>query len=317
MQLFFPFDVPIKMPNPHYDFETKAYDYTEEYEIMNNLLRMGIGKDIIKFCNTFKDELNVNLDISCFKLAGVASLPFTKNYKFGGFTWRGIIELKHGVNVGLTDYVLSKQRDIKLYKEKNPFVKNKGAKKQNLIKSEDLEKHPLIRFMLDNDLPHGRINNLLWMQVKCLLRDNKLNFKDENVRKIHKELEIKYKDVFTTNFPDKNYEYKEEIINRYCADNLIPPLFSLSQLRPIKEKFLLTLNWDMLFIVRDESLIMDDGIDIFEDMRELKKILLSLGKGTQNNYVYRFTNGCIKKYGIEKTKYFFDNWFLYYFGYRS
>lgn len=314
VQLLFALDIPIKMPNVEYDLATKTFKVNTEFEAIKDLVREGIGKDILYFANKFKDDLGVELDVSCFKAAGVLTLPFTKNYKYDGYTWRGIIEIKNGVNEGLTDYVLSKIKDIKTYKEKNVFKQSRGSKTDNIIKAVELEQHPLIRLMLDNNLPYGKINNLLWMQVKCLIRDNKLNFQNEYVNKVHRLLEQKYKGSFSTNFPEAKYEFKEEIINRYCADNLIIPVFSLNKLRTVKEVFNLNLFWNMRFLGVNKVTL--NGIDMFEDMKQLKDVLIN-SDGNYNNIVYDYTNSMIDKYGEEKVKYFFDNWFERYLGYRS
>jgi hypothetical protein len=314
VQLLFALDIPIKMPNIEYDLKTKIFKTNNEFETMKDLIREGIGKDILYFANKFKDELNVELDKSCFKAAGVLTLPFTKNYKYDGYTWRGIIEIKNGVNEGLTDYILSKYKDIKLYKSKNIFKQSRGSKTDNIIKAEKLENYPLVRLMLDIQLPYGRINNVPWLMLKCLIRDNKLTFQNEYVSKVHKLLEQKYKGNFSTNLPEAKYEFKEEIINRYCADCLIPPIFPLNKIRMVKEAFDLNLDWDMLFLGTNKVEL--KGNDMFEDMKTLKDVLFN-SSGNYNNIVYDYTNSMIEKYGEEKVKYFFNNWFEYYLGYRG
>lgn len=314
VQILFALDIPIKMPNIEYDLGTKTFKPNTEFETIKDLVREGIGKDIVHFANKFREELNVELDKSCFKAAGVLTLPFTKNYKYDGYTWRGILEIKNGVNEGLTDYILSKYKNIKSYKSKNVFKQSRASKSDNIIKAEELEQHPLVRLMLDNQLPYGKINNLLWMQLKCLIRDNKLTFQNEYVSKVHKLLEQKYKGNFSTNFPEEKYEFKEEIINRYCADNLIPPIFPLNKIRMVKETFNLNLDWDMRYL-GDEDITLTE-FDIFEDMKALKDKLIN-AKGEHNKIVYNYTNSMIKKYGEKKVKYFFDNWFEYYLGYRG
>ena len=314
IQLLFRLDVSIKLPQIEYDMNKKMYNYSDEMEQLKSLIREGIGKDILKFCNKYGEELNVEVDKSVFNIGRVASLPYTKNYKYGGYTWRGIIETKGGINVGLSDYILLKLKNIKQWKVKTVFI-NHSRKTQNMINSMELKDHPLVKFMLDVNLPHGQINNLLWMQVKCLIRDNNLNFSDKNVQTIHNLLEDKYNDKFTTNLPDKKYEFKEEIINRYCGNNLFPPLFPLEKIRLIKEAFNFTLNWDMIKFYNSEIELV--GGDMFEDMNNFKQQLIQSGEKIVTDKIYIFTNSCIKKYGVDKTRYFFTYWFDRWIGYRN
>ena len=318
VQLIIALDVPIKMPNQVYDLESKSYDIDEEFEQLKGLVRAGIGHEILTFCKKYKDEFNVIVDKSVFNISSVASLPFTKNFKYGGFTWRGILDMKSGENKGLSDHCLLKVKNVKQWKQQDVFINHKTNHK-NLIKSDELFDHPLVKFMLDNNLPHGQINNLLWMQMKCLLRDSKLTLKDDNVKELHKQMQKKYNDVFPMNIPDKKYQFKEDMINRYCANNLIPPLYPLNKLRVIKEPFNIEgLDWNMRIYHNDEYVL--EGEDIFDDMKLLKKKLIDVtvknGKGYYTTLVYRFINACVKKYGEDQAKYFFQHWLERYVGWR-
>jgi hypothetical protein len=318
VQLLFPLDVPIKLPGLSFDLATKMFLENDEMEQLKNLIREGIGKEIVTFSKKHRDEFNVEVDKSGFNIGRVASLPFTKNYKYWSFTWRGIVEMKSGTNAGLSDYCLMKLKDIKHWRTQTVFVKHKANHKSQL-KSDGIFTHPLVKFMLDNDLPHGQINNLLWMQMKCILRDNGLLPKDENVKKLHNLLQIKYKDKFSLNYPQIKYRFEERIINRYCANNLIPPLYDLSEIRKMKEKFVIgELKWEEKDNYTDRYDLI--GSDMFEDMRIFKDELVKLseknGKCFFANKVYIFTNACVQKYGEKPVRYYFDYWFKYFLEWR-
>ena len=303
VQLLIKLDFPIKLPEIEFNNELKVYTTNREFEKTKELIRNGIGKDIVKFCKKYQTELGVEVDKSCFNIGRVFALPQTKNYKYNGFTWRGIIELKKGINEGLVDHIMNKSDDEEVYVKKNMFI-TKGLNTRDRIKQGALKDNILIRFMLDNDLPTGMRNNYLWFQVKCLLRDSKYDIKTDEYKQIHIQLEKKY-GLLPSNVPDKKFVFDENIVNKYCIVNSIVPIYPLWPKRNKRnDRYINDVVWDDLYLAENET-VLDTTNDIIEDLAELKKQL----KDTPENKIVflNFIKGCISKYGIKKTKYYFDN----------
>lgn len=305
VQLIVKLDFGIKLPEVEFDNKIKTFIYNKEYENTKQIIVKGIGQDIIKFSNKYKEELGVEVDKACFNISRVAALPFTKNYKYDGYTWRGIIDLKIGINVGLTDYVLSKEENVEEYKQKNIFV-TKSLKSTDRIRKGKLRDNILIKFMLDNDLPYGMINNYLFFQLKCLLRDSGVDLQSEEFKKLHQELENKFKGKLTLNIPDNKFNFDENIINKFCIENMYPSLYPLW---PKRTKRLNMLIDDVTWIeieLEKENYVLQEDTGIIDDLEWLKK-QLEENKFTNITKFKLFINGCKMKYGEQKTKYYFDN----------
>jgi len=312
VQLLIKLDFPIKIPDATFDDESKTYITNDDFEKMRRIMSQGIGKDILKFSRKFKEELEVSIDKSVSNLSRVGALPVTKNFKYNTFRWRGIVELKDGVNDGLSDYVLSKEEDIELYKSKQVFVVKSLGKER--IKPGRLAYNPIVKFMLGNDLPEGMRNNYLWFQLKCLLRDSKSDMNSLEFKRIHKRLE-KRQGTLTLNLPDKRFQFDENIVNSFCIQNLISPIYQFLPHRSKKLNMKLEkLNWALIDIIDDKEKLGQDT-DIMKDMENFKGKLI-VGDYENVNRMMRFTKGCLKKYGEKKTKYYFEFLFERYFGYR-
>ena len=305
VQLLVKLDFPIKLPEVEFNNQTKSYIQNNEFDKTKQTIPKGIGQDILRFSRKYIDELGVEVDKACFNISRVCALPFTKNYKYDGFTWRGIIEIQNGINVGLSDYVLSKEEDVEVYKQKNVFT-TKALKSNNRIRKGKLKDNILIKFMLENNLPYGMINNYLWYQLKILLRDSGVDFNSEEFKKIHQELENKYKGKFTLNIPDSKFNFDENIVNKYCIENMFPPLYPLWPKRTKRMNMLIDdVTWEDVGLEK-ENYVLQQDTGIIDDLEWLKKQL------EENNFTNiikfkTFINGCKNKYGEEKTKYYFDN----------
>lgn len=316
VQLVIKLDIPIKLPQIIFNNLTKTFNMTEDFEKTRSMLKYGIGNQIIKFSNKITKEKNLNVDVdgSCFKLMGVGALPATKNYKYDGFTWRGLIHIQKGVNDGLSDYISNSKEDIKFFNSQNVFSTRK-IYTEDVIKPGQLSKNKIVRFMLDYDLPHGMINNKIWFSLKLLLRDSNFDLNSEEFKKIHKELETKYKDSFTTNFPEKRFKFNEMVVNRFCVEYGFPLLYDLYSERSKELNMKLDkLTWDIVKLFDDITL--NPETDIWQDMDWLK-YQLKEGDDSNTTRVYIFTNGCIKKYGEQKTKYYFDTLFKRYLSFSN
>ena len=168
--------------------------------------------------------------------------------------------------------------------------------------------------MLENDFPDGYINNTLWMQFKCLLRDNKVNLMSKEFLDIHNKLKTKHHRTFTLNMPDKNFTFDANIVNRYCIDHQMLPVYKLwpARTKTFDSKF--DANFIEDFLVNDIMELEEDKT-ILDDLEVCKKKLRS-GDWNNRNIIGSFINGCLKKHGREKTTYYFENLFDRYFNYE-
>lgn len=317
VQLLISLDVPIKMPEVEFDNETKTFIHNEEFDTTKYIFKNGIGKQLENFSRKFKNELGVEIDKSCFLIGKVAALPFSKNFKHKGFTWRGLLEIKKGENTGFTDYLLTSVDDVVEFKGKNPFS-NRAPTIGNKIREGKLKQNKLAKLLLEGDFPEGGINNSLWFQLKLLLRDSKYNVNSKEFILYHSQLKQKHGRGFSINIPDKKYFFNEMTVNNYCLMFGLEPIYKLWPKRNKKLNMCLDkIKWeDIKFATGKNKFNITNTSTLFEDLDECKKQLkerdyLNIDK------VLDFINECIKKYGEVKTKMYFDNGiFIKYFSYE-
>lgn len=325
IQMLAKLDIPIMIPIVNFgnikQRSRKGEEYvvyypleTEEFRKTKQLIKDGIGKDILKFSKKVSHKLNLDVEVdkAVFNIGRVAALPFTKNFKYGSFTWRGILNLQKGENSGLTDYILSYYGKIKTFDTRGVFIKYKSLLNEDILKKGHLREHLLIRFMLENDFPEGGINNTLWLMLKCLLRDSKIDITSEEFIQIHQELKQKHNRTFTLNFPSPEIIFNRQVINNYCILHLLVPLY------PVYPNKIKPLNFDVQLLQWEEKDVGTDIIEleedtsIEEDMTYVKQMLQSNNRWHNINILGKFMRGCLKKYGEEKTKYYykylFERW---------
>ena len=111
--------------------------------------------------------------------------------------------------------------------------------------------------------------------------------------------------------PNKKYGFNEMTINNYCIQHLLPPIFDLWPQRTKRLNLDLDMNWDSIKIY-DEKIMLDKNTTIFEDMENFKDKLVE-GRLDNTDKFAGFVNGCIEKYGEDKTKYYFNTLFYKFF----
>jgi len=316
VQLLIKLDFPIVMPNVIYDAKTKDFIINDEFEYNKEVVRKGIGAQILRFGRNFKDELMADIDKSGFNIGRVAALPVTKNFKHDGYRWRGIVELEDKANVGLSDYIVSKWEDLKLYKEKAVFGKVRTNIGKDKIKEGKLMKHKLVQFILKPDLPIGETNNKLWFQLKCLLRDSKFDMSSPEYRKFHQKLEKNWKTRISSNLPDKKFGFDVNILNSFFINNLIPPIYDILPHRTERRDVgYHLLDWDGIQL-HDDAAELPQDTTIQQDLFEYSNKLVD------GDYIYnieimlKFLMGCRIKYGEEATRYYYEHLFERYFSYK-
>lgn len=315
VQLLLKLDVPIRVSTLVFDDTTLQYEMTQEFEQIKNLVREGIGKEMRKFIRRYKQKLNVEVDRAVFDMSRVGALPYTKNFKYDKVRWRAIIELKDEINEGLSDYVLSKIDDIKMFKNKNVFTKTK-ATSEYIIKKGKFLKHPLVRFLLENEFPAGGINNTLWYELKILLRDSNVDLRSKEFVDFHRTIIKKHNRTFTLNIPDKNHSFNVQTINNYCINNMLVSPYELWPKRNKKVDMKLNgITFNDYRKIVGEKIVLEEDTTIMDDMQKFSELLIP-GQLNNRDKFAGFISALMNKFGEEKTKYFFDIVFEKYFCYK-
>jgi len=283
----------------------KFYPETDEYfDILKNKLKQGIGAEMDKFVKQFK-ELNVMVDTSGFRLSGVGAIPFSKNFKYDGFRWRGVLEIKNeGKNEGLSDYIMSKEGLIRFTNNNNVFGKVLLAEENKIKKGVEFYNHPLVKLMLTCEFPEGYINNTLWFSMKILIRDCEIDTHSKEFIAFHTAIINKHKRSFSLNIPDKKFTFNPSVVNNYCIEHLIPPAFSLTNKNKFYNMCIGKIPFDCYKL--EEEYKLSPETNIFTDISEFTYNLKENNITNNTKWVGQFINGCIKKYGMEKTKYYYD-----------
>jgi len=315
VQLLIKLDFPLRTPELMFQDDKGEYVFNDDFETLKEVIRKGIGEQVRKFSRKYKDELDVQVDKACFNIGRVGALPQTKNYKYGGFTWRGIIEIEDNPNIGLSDYILSKVDDLKLYKEKNVFQKSRAILPFERLKKGKFMEHTLVKYMMETELPSGMRNNYLWFQLKCIVRDSPgIETNSSDFRDMRSKLEAKLKTNLPSNLPDKKFSFEKDIVNKFCIENMLPPVYELWPNKTLyKDMGINSITWKHLKIFDGDSIKLEQGTGIVEDMKEVKKQMIYGSSDINCKVLLSFTKGCIDKYGEQKTKYFFETIFKDYF----
>jgi hypothetical protein len=311
VQLLVKLDVPILVPEVIFNNTTKVYEYNKEYESIRTLLYNGIGVQIKSFEKEILKKYpnaNVFIDKSGFTLSRVCALHASSNRKYVPQQWRGIVELvENGENTGLTDYIISCKN--KEDKTNNMFKEVKqGINVKHIIREGQLYDNEIVKLLVNYDFPEGGINNTLWFQLKCLLRDSKYNINCDEFREFHNLICKKHGRTFTVNFPDVKFTFNEDVVNKYCMQHLVPLVYPLYKRRTKKVDYKLdgikNVVWQDLEKRKTDRVLTGD--EILDDFKELKSMLK---EGEYGNVliVRDYLIASIEKYGIYKTKYYFNN----------
>lgn len=337
VQLFIKLDVPIKLPVINFEYREEAGNKiyypvpNEEYEKTRKMITLGIGEEILKFARKTKGDLNVDVDKTSFRISQVASLPFSKNIKFNGFRWRGIVELKDGVNEGLSDYISENISNVKGGEFKSVFTGQTKAYNKDKIVAGKLNKNPLVKFFLNNKFPDGMINNTIWFQLKALIRDSKYDINSDEFRKFHATIKKLHNRSFTLNFPEEKFVFSKDVVNSFCIQNGFNAVYdlwegrtkpSIKSYRPHLDEDGKTIKDGSDFLtwrerkrtIFGEPMELKPDTTILEDFKECKEQMVDNRMQVNKGIAIRFLQGLIKKYGETKSKFFltlFDRYFNY------
>lgn len=319
VQLLIKLDVGIVMPDVEFEQIKIKKEQGEELiykPILNseflkikNIIGLGIGKDILTYTKKIikEKELLVEVDKTCFRIAQVGALHCTKNFKYDTFRWRGIVDLKNQKNDGFADYILSREIDEKTFKERSMFVPQKVQTKDKININKFFE-HPLIKFTLENNFEYGEINNKLWFQVKCLIRDSEIDINGSNFLSYKRQFEAKVKGKLSSNLPDKRFSFNKDVINDFCFNQLIPPIYKVYEKRNKHNNFLkqdIDINICELYT---DKFSLPDETTLKEDMQLCKDKLKFNEHNANLELIGRFLNTLISKYNKETIDYLCKYW---------
>ena len=340
-QLLFRLDEPITMPTQKFDMSTKEYIEDEQFEKYKVLITETIGEEIKRFINTTtnKRKYGMEVDKSGFQIARVCALPFTKNFKYKSFTWRGIIELKDGKNDGLSDFIIEKEAYVNVQKYVKTNYRSKVLSQEFKLKPSKIMESKLVRFLLDSVLPAGQRNNYLIFSLKCLLKDNAIDFKCEEVKALQRAINSNYGGHCVFNKPDTKFTFNPNIVNKYCINNLMPPLYELwpernklinyniSTGQKTNEGWEYKLNSGITLDNKHSDIKLNESNNEMEDMIEIKKQMVVNGDKVfdkdsglymeipwhNTDLFHKFLNGFRKKYGIKELRYYYEHVFPKFF----
>jgi hypothetical protein len=318
VQLLIKLDEPIKLPIVKYEKIIQKNITTQkdetiympipnpEFERMKKIIYGGIGIDIMKFAYKYQKELLVEIDKSVFKLSQPLALHCTKNFKYDTVRWRSIVEMKDGKNNGLSTHILNRIDNMPLYKQNAVFVK-RSASNEYLIDNEKFFDHPLIKFLVEYPLQRGMINNYLVVSAKALIRDSKISFDDENVRRLKTILDKKYNFNFNFNVPKETYNFSIDTINKYFL------LHGVDFIYKYRENYLceveIGIEKPIVYECKsysDDKMKLPDERDIEKDMEYAKKFFVGDDGQKNSKVIGNFINACIDKYGESLTRFYCD-----------
>ena len=313
VQLFIKLDVAIKMPLVEFSYNEengkKIYYHkpNDEYETIRKLITLGVGNEILKFSRKNKKELNVDIDKTSFRVSQVASLPFTKNIKYDGFTWRGIVDLQDGKNVGLSDYILSKESEVDKANFKSIFITTQTPQQKQKLVPGKLMNNEIAKFMVKHKFPDGMINNTIWFQLKALIRDSQYDTNTDEFRKFHATIKKLHGRTFTTNLPEDKFSFSEDIVNAFCIQHGFQPIYKLW---PKRTKTSLKKIQKLYWRNREDTLYpamkLSEETEVLEDFKICKEQFEEDRPMINNGLAISFLKGLINKYGEERAKFYLE-----------
>ena len=315
VQLIIKLDESILIPPVTWAPAINTYISNEEFRNHQDLIRKGFGAQIVRFAKQYRAELGVEVDKAGFNIGRVGALPTTKNFKHNGFTWRGIIELKTGENKGFGDYVYSAIDDIKTYASSSTLMKGKKLALPNRrMVAGKLRENELINLLLTHDFKKvSGINNTIWFYTKMLVRDSKIDLNGKEFREIHNKLKVKHDRTFTLNLPEQQFEFNEKMVNTFCIENCIPPVYKdIWKLTGYERKYKVDIlenmddmkDYNSVEIDLSKDRIMDDlrhVKELMDEERGLEKPAMLIFMAIKKIYI-GFLNASIIKYGHDTTK---------------
>jgi hypothetical protein len=132
-----------------------------------------------------------------------------------------------------------------------------------------------------------------------------------------------WNDKLTLNLPEKKFSFNRNIINNYCVDNLIPPVYEpiwdnrTGKVRANIENVDFDASMSERFKPMDlpAHTTVQEDMDLFVPMLKYsKKGIGDIGYNTDK--YSEFLKGFAKKYSIEKARYYAKYVFLRYFCYN-
>ncbi len=222
VQLRIPLDHVINMPQDTYDSDNN-FVITEEFSIHQKLCKEAMRITLNKYSNK-----EITVDLTSLELARVGRSPFSRNWKNeSNPKYCGVIEIcDEQENEGLYDYIMGfydKINNLQQFGVQTQFDKK-------ILAEFSFDKHTIrnsrfVRMLVNQKLPEGGRNNVLFFQFKLLLKDNNINPTEPEIRELMHLIEARQGDKFPSNSPADNMHFNPEAIINWCVDHNVKPIY--------------------------------------------------------------------------------------------
>ena len=322
-QILIKLDIPMMLPEQTWDKENKIYILDNKFSNYKILIKKTFMAKLVKKFGEQAKDFCCLLDKSASNLGRVHAAPFTSNVKYGKSVPRMVVKISKDVsNDGLSDWLLGELENIKtapVYNSKRSAKLDKHFK----LNEKTLINNELVQWILFNDLPSGMRNNTLLFSLKCLIKDNNIDFRSEVVKHLKMRLDQKWQRDNPFNIPDDKYHFSPNTVNNFCIHNRLPLLYKsyynykATKPRDVGEHVFTFENYKA-YPNDDITKLSDDDITKLSD-EDLTKTILDIKKQVDNvdegfvKKLYSCLKFVEKEYDLLTVKYVLEEVAPYYF----
>jgi NurA-like 5'-3' nuclease len=275
-QLLIKLDVPLMLPEQTWD--GKNYISNTNFESYKILIKKVFFSKLFKKYGSVAKDYGCDIDKSACNIGRIFAAPGTMNIKHNKSVPRVVLNLGDGENNGLSDWLIDEIKNVKTAQVYNVNTNNKQLSSYFKLTEKTLINNELVQFILKtNNLPEGGRNNMLLFSLKCLIKDNNIDFNSSVVKHIKMLLDNKWGRNNPMNIPENRFHFSSNIPNNFCIYNSLPLLYKFySDSKPVKPrdiaKHIYTyINYKMYPLKED---IIISGESIVERVYNLRKLLL-------------------------------------------
>jgi len=316
-QILIKLDIPLLMPDQVWDKENKVYILDSNFEKYKVLAKKTFLDRVRKIHNKTALEYDCDIDASASNIGRVFAAPGTDNIKYNKSVPRKVVMIGKEPNTGLADWLLDELDNIKQAPVYNSSRVSKNIAKHFQLNEKNLIKNELVQFILKNDLPSGGGNNLLIFSLKCLIKDNSINFNSEVVKHLSMLIDRKWNTTIAFNCPDNKYHFNPNVVLTYCVLHRLPLLYKsyyeykAVKPRDIKEHIFTMENYKAY--PGKIKMQYTEG-DLYKTLIEIKKEIMIITDDTEfMKILYSSLKFVEDSYGSKDVKYIFDEVAKYFF----
>jgi len=316
-QILIKLDIPMMLPDQIWDEENKIYIQDSNFEKYKMLAKKTFMEKLRKKHNKTADKYSCDIDKSASNIGRVFAAPGTNNIKYNKAVPRKVLLIGKDSNAGLSDWLLGELENIKQAPVYNLNRASKNIAKYFQLNEKNLIKNELVQWILKNDLPIGGGNNLLIFSLKCLIKDNNINFNSEVVRHLKMMIDKKWNTTVAFNCPDDKFHFNPNIILSYCVLHRLPLLYkSYFEYKPIKPRVILPhiFTYDNYKHYPGVGKLEYTEEDLYKTITEIKKTLMNIeDEFAFVKQLYLSMQFVEKSYGLKDLQYIFQEVAPYFF----